>query len=200
MPQASKNTDARDTSWLKRYYAIRAAFSMIWVITAFALGASPSPLAGVLLVVYPLWDAAANFWDVRRNGGVKVNLTQAFNAVISVLVTVAVGVALAYDSHAIFYVFGAWAFFAGLFQLATGVRRWRGFGAQWPMILSGAQSAVAGTLFITRAIAGMVPSPKDIAPYAAFGAIYFAISAGALAISAIRRRGATARSPAYDEA
>jgi len=33
-----------------------------------------------------------------------------------------------------------------------------------------------------------VPSPADIAPYAAFGAIYFAISAGVLAISAARHR------------
>jgi len=178
----------KSVDWLTRYYAIRAIFSFIWVGAAFAIGKSNAPFASVLLVVYPAWDAVANFFDAKRNGGFKANPTQAFNAVASALVAIAVIAALNYDAHAVFDVFGVWAALAGLLQLATGIRRWRGFGAQWPMILSGAQSTLVGAFFIKRAAAGLVPSPADIAPYAAFGAIYFAISAGVLAISAARHR------------
>jgi len=64
-------------------------------------------------------------------------------------------------------VFGVWAALAGLFQLATGVRRWKSYGAQWPMILSGAQSAFVGVMFLKQANAPEVPSIAAIAPYAA---------------------------------
>lgn len=74
-------------------------------------------------------------------------------------------------------VFGAWAILAGLLQLATGVRRWKSYGAQWAMILSGAQSALAGGLFIKQSLGTAVPGVTDVAPYAAVGAFYFLVSA-----------------------
>lgn len=188
MSRVIDSAATKSVSWLTRYYAIRAIFSLIWVGAAFAIGKSNALFASVLLVAYPAWDAIANFYDAKRNGGFKANPTQAFNAVVSTLVAIAVIAALNYDTHAVFDVFGVWAALAGLLQLATGIRRWRGFGAQWPMILSGAQSVLAGTHFIKRAADGIAPSPSDIALYAAFGAIYFAISASVLAISAARRR------------
>jgi uncharacterized membrane protein HdeD (DUF308 family) len=188
MSQAIASTETKSVGWLTRYYATRAIFSLAWVAAAFAMGKSHSLLASVLLVAYPAWDAVANFHDAKRNGGFRANPTQAFNAVVSLLVAVAVFTVLNHDAHAVFVVFGIWAALAGLLQLATGVRRWRGFGAQWPMILSGAQSALAGAFFIKQAAGGIVASPADIAPYAAFGAIYFAISAAVLAISAARHR------------
>lgn len=192
MLQAAKTTEAPDAGWLTRYYATRAGVSVIWVAAAFALGKTVTPLAAILLVLYPAWDAAANITDASRNGGLRANLTQAFNAIASAIVTIAVGVASAFDAHAVFYIFGGWAFLAGLLQLATAIRRWAGSGAQWPMILSGAQSALAGAFFIKQAADGIVPTPADIAPYAAFGAIYFTISAGMLAFSALRHRRAAA--------
>ena len=45
-------------------------------------------------------------------------------------------------------IFGAWAILSGLLQLGTAVRRWKRFGAQWAMVLSGGQSALAGGFFI----------------------------------------------------
>jgi len=46
------------------------------------------------------------------------------------------------------------------------------------MILSGAQSAVAGVIFIAKAYdPASSPSVADVAPYAAFGAFYFAVAA-----------------------
>ncbi|HEY0300425.1 MAG TPA: hypothetical protein VGC36_03790, partial [Rhizomicrobium sp.] len=66
---------------------------------------------------------------------------------------------------------------AGLAQLITGVRRWRTFGAQWAMILSGAQSMLAGVFFVVQAGFAKIPTIADVAPYAAFGAFYFLVSA-----------------------
>ncbi|WP_436394589.1 DUF308 domain-containing protein [Amycolatopsis sp. MEPSY49] len=45
---------------------------------------------------------------------------------------------------------GSWAIVSGLAQLAVGISR-RRLGGQWPMILSGALSAIAGTSFIVQA-------------------------------------------------
>jgi len=56
------------------------------------------------------------------------------------------------------------------------------------MILSGGQSMLVGVLFIKQANAPAIPSIADIAPYAAFGAFYFLISATWLAIAGARRR------------
>ena len=72
-------------------------------------------------------------------------------------------------------VFGAWAFLAGIFQLAVGIRR-RKLGGQAFMILSGAQSALAGVLFIIRSF-GAAPTIAQLAPYAAFGGFHFLLSA-----------------------
>jgi uncharacterized membrane protein HdeD (DUF308 family) len=72
--------------------------------------------------------------------------------------------------------------------LITGVRRWRTFGAQWGMILSGAQSMLAGVFFATQACVAKVPTILDVAPYAAFGALYFLVSAALLMFANPRRR------------
>jgi hypothetical protein len=189
MSQITEIARTSNARWLASYYATRAGFSAVWVAAVFLVGRSPSPLASALLVAYPAWDAVANWRDASRNGGLRKNPTQAFNAVVSTIVTIAVILAIAYDIQAVLYVFGIWASLSGLLQLATGIRRWNGFSAQWPMILSGAQSALAGVIFVKKAAAGTgVPSGVDIAPYAAFGAIYFGISALASGISLARRR------------
>lgn len=188
MSQVTKATQAGDKNWLARYYAVRAAFSVVWVAAAVAVGHSVSPMAGALMVIYPAWDAAANYRDVSRNGGLAANPTQAFNVLVSIVVTIGVGVGVASNAFNVLLVFGAWAFLAGLMQLATGIRRWRSVGAQWPMILSGAQSGLAGVFMLKRAMAGTTAGPIDVAVYAAFGAFYFLISAISLAVSDARRR------------
>ena len=120
---------------------------------AFSLGNPLTPLGAMLLVVYPAWDAGANLYDARRNGGFKANPTQAFNAVVSTIVAIAVLVTLEANLPTVLVVFGIWAALSGILQLATGVRRWRAFSGQWPMILSGAQSVFAGTHFLHKASA-----------------------------------------------
>jgi uncharacterized membrane protein HdeD (DUF308 family) len=173
--------------WLKFYYFIRAAFSVAWVGASFAVGPSSPVIAGALLVLYPAWDAAANLVDALRSGGLAQNRTQALNVVVSLATTVAVLVALQMSMNRVLGVFGAWAILSGLLQLGTAIRRWRSFGAQWAMVLSGAQSALAGGFFIFQATTPMSPSIANVAGYAAVGALYFLVSAVWLTASEWRR-------------
>lgn len=160
---------------LRNYYLVRAIVAAAWVAAAFSIGKAAPLAAAILLVAYPAWDALANLIDAAGNGGLRRNRTQAFNVAISSATAVAVA-ALLGNMNAVLGVFGAWAILAGLLQLATGVRRWKS-GAQWAMVLSGAQSALAGGFFITRSLGSAVPGIADVAPYAAFGAFYFLVSA-----------------------
>ena len=173
-------------SWLKSYYFGRAAFSVLWVAAAFALGQNPM-IAAVLLVIYPAWDAAANYIDAARSGGLTRNRIQAVNVVVSAITTLAVIVALQLGLNLVLAAFGVWAVLAGLLQLWTGIRRW-GAGAQWAMVLSGAQSALAGGFFIVQAQGPVAAPITIIAGYAAIGALYFLISAVWLTVKQMRAR------------
>ncbi|WP_375309456.1 DUF308 domain-containing protein [Bradyrhizobium sp. A5] len=176
--------------WLKQYYFTRAAFSIAWVAAAFAAGSSSALIAAALLVLYPAWDAAANFVDALRSGGFGQNRTQALNVLASLATTVAVLIALQMSMNLVLAVFGAWAILAGLLQLGTAIRRWKSFGAQWAMVLSGAQSALAGGFFIFQASTPAVPSIATVTGYAAVGALYFLVSAIWLTVGDWRRRAA----------
>lgn len=166
---------------LRNHYLLRAGVAAVWAVTAFAIGGTNPVLAGALLVLYPAWDAVANALDARANGGFRSNRSQAFNAIMSVVVAVAVAGALAVDMRLVLALFGAWAILAGLLQLVTGVGRWRLYGAQWAMILSGGQSALAGAFFIVQSTGPTASAAiTTVAPYAAFGAFYFLVSALAL--------------------
>ena len=173
---------------LARYYAVRGAFSLTWVAAAWIIGDTSAVISNALLLIYPAWDAVANLVDARQHGGLRRNPTQAFNMAVSGLTTVAMGCALTISLNAVLGVFGVWAAMSGLLQLATAARRWRRAGAQWVMIISGAQSAVAGAMFVVAAGASETPGVADIAPYAAFGAFYFLVSAAWLITSDARRR------------
>ncbi|WP_051574981.1 DUF308 domain-containing protein [Mycobacterium sp. URHB0044] len=174
--------------WLKSYYFARAGFSVVWVAAAFALADGAPAVVAALLLIYPAWDAVANVVDAQRNGGLNCNPSQALNAVASGVTTAAVAVALSTSMWAVLGVFGVWASLSGLLQLATGIRRRKGVGAQWPMILSGAQSALVGAMFLKQAASPEVPTVAAIAPYAAFGAFYFLVSAVWLVAADVRRR------------
>jgi uncharacterized membrane protein HdeD (DUF308 family) len=179
---------APDRDWLKTYYYLRFAVSAIWVALAFTVAKAMPPLAAVMLIAYPAWDALANYLDASRSGGLTRNKTQMLNFVVSVVTAVVVAATLPQGMHPILQIFGVWAVLSGLFQLLTGARRWKSYGAQWAMILSGAQSGLAGAHMLSKAADAAPVSIADIAPYAAFGAFYFLISAVSLTISGARRR------------
>ena len=187
-PQTNQSLLSVSSDWLRTYYFTRAAVSIVWIALAFLLGRGNPQITAVLLVAYPAWDARANYLDAQNNGGLRANLSQALNLVVSVVVAVAVAFALGVSMNAVLAVFGAWAILSGLFQLATAIRRWKSAGAQWVMILSGAQSALAGGFFIVMAGAATPPDITPIAGYAGFGAFYFLLSAIWLTVKLARHR------------
>lgn len=183
--QGSSPADQRH--WLSQYYVVRAVFSLVWVVLASTAGQNQPTLGAFLLVLYPLWDAAANYVDARRSGGFGKNRTQALNTLVSAVTTLAVVVALQVSLSAVLATFGVWAILSGLFQLATASRRRKASGAQWAMLLSGAQSALAGGFFVYQA-QQVIPAVLPIlAGYAAFGAIYFLLSALTLVLGRQKR-------------
>ena len=181
-------SDPEQNSWLKRYYLGRFLFSAAWVALAFTVGKQAPGVAAIMLILYPIWDALANLVDAQRTGGLAHNRTQLFNFIASALTAIAVAVGLGRSMGATVVVFGVWAGVAGVLQLATAIRRWKSFGAQWSMILSGAQSALAGVFFVKMASAPHVSAIATVAPYAAFGAFYFLVSGLWLTVGDARRR------------
>jgi uncharacterized membrane protein HdeD (DUF308 family) len=165
---------------LRRLYFARSAFALVWAVLLFATGSALNPASVPLLVLYPLADAAAAVVDLRssRARGLYLNLA------ISSLAAIAVAFACASGIPAVLRVWGAWAIVSGLIQLAVGVSR-RRLGAQWPMILSGGISTLAGTSFIAQA-AGEGASLRGLAGYALLGGIFFLISAVRLGRAAVR--------------
>ncbi|WP_043161782.1 hypothetical protein [Bradyrhizobium sp. Ai1a-2] len=180
----------RQEQWLKGYYFVRAAFSAAWVAAALTVGQQSSSIAATLLLAYPAWDAVANYVDALCNGGLGENRTQALNVFVSFATTVAIVLALRMSMNSVVGVFGAWALLAGLLQLGTAVRRWKIYGAQWAMVLSGGQSALAGGFFIANARLPTPPSIANLAGYAAVGAFYFLISAMWLTATGLSRKSA----------
>lgn len=174
-------------TWLKRYYFTRAVLAALWAICALTIAKNSFVLAATMLVAYPLLDALANYVDAQHSGGLTKNLSQMINFILSSIAALAVAIALMQGMRNVLFVFGTWAVVAGLMQLTTAVRRWKSANAQWAMILSGAQSALAGGFFIYRS--GVVTSIGigDVAGYAAFGAFYFLVSAVWLTLTDFRR-------------
>jgi len=89
---------------LREYYYTRGAVSAAWAAAAFTLGTGNLVIAALLLIAYPLWDAAANWIDARQNGGLARNVSQTVNIVVSLAVTVAVAVAVGQNASAVFFV------------------------------------------------------------------------------------------------
>lgn len=162
-------------AWLRKLYLVRAAFSFAWVALAFTLARQSAVVTTVLLIIYPAWDALANLLDARMTGGTKANPTQMLNTWISTMVTVALTGALVLEIQVALIIFGIWAIVSGLLQLATAIRRRKSNSGQWVMMLSGAQSALAGGFFIARQGAD-TPVLQTLSGYATVGAVYFLIS------------------------
>lgn len=184
--QANTVTHTAQQQWLKTYYFARAAFAGAWLLVAIYAARHSAALAAALLLIYPAWDALANLFDGSHSGGLANNRTQAGNAIVSLAVAAGVAWALP-DMHRVLAIFGAWAILAGLLQLGTALRRWKQFGAQWAMVLSGAQSALAGAVFIFQAQKPEMPTIATVAGYAGFGAFYFLLAALQLSMAGRRK-------------
>ncbi|MEZ3498534.1 DUF308 domain-containing protein [Pantoea sp. KPR_PJ] len=179
--------------WLQSYYYLRATASIIWILLALFIGKHHSAVGAALLILYPAWDAFANYLDARQSGGLTANPPQKWNVVVSLLIALAIIWALSVSINATIKVFGLWAIFSGVLQLSASVRRWKASDGQWAMMLSGAQSTLAGGFMFKQASSGMALDVTTVAPYAAFGVVYFLISAISLTIKNNRKTPPLAR-------
>jgi hypothetical protein len=171
---------------LRNLYFARTVVQAIWAVTVIGFGVKNPAVGAILLVLYPLWDVACTVYDLRASAGSDSDAgsgasagmasatTQYVNAAAGVLTAIAIGLtAYAHPQYAV-AAFGGWALVAGLLQLVVGVVRRQSLGGQWAMILSGAQSTLAGVAFALGGLADKI-HVKDLAGYAVFGAIYFLI-------------------------
>ena len=181
-PEARPTADTR--SGLRSLYLVRIAFSVVWVglvvATSHALRSADAPtvIAAVLLVAYPLWDAIATVLELRATGG-SPDRVRVGNVALSGVAAVAMAVAVFSTIEATLIVFGVWALVSGGVQLTVAIRRRRTVGAQWPMMLSGGISVLAGIKF--AATSGSASSSlSSVAGYSAFGAFWFLVAVVAL--------------------
>ena len=160
---------------LRRLYFVRFGFAVVWALGLVATGADLGPAGIALVVLYPLVDVAAAVVDARSSRDTGPARGLYANIAISLLATAGLAAACASGTPAVLRVWGAWAILSGLVQLIVGVAR-RAMGGQWPMILSGGISALAGASFIAGASAAD-PSLTNIAGYAVLGGLFFLVSA-----------------------
>ncbi|MGI5211869.1 hypothetical protein [Plantactinospora sp. CA-290183] len=162
-------------STLRRLYFVRFAFAIVWALVMFTTAQHLGPLAVTLLVLYPLFDVAAAVIDARASRATRSPNLLYLNVVISLVAAVGLAFAGASGIPAVLRLWGAWAVVAGLIQLIVGVTR-RGMGGQWPMIISGGISVLAGGSFIATASADN-PALTNAIGYAIPGGVFFLISA-----------------------
>ncbi|MFS7878293.1 hypothetical protein ACEYXF_33865 [Streptomyces asiaticus] len=175
-------------SGLRSLYLIRIAFSLIWVALVLTTSASlvstdrPTVIAAVLLIVYPLWDVIATLLERRMAGtGSATNRVSSINMALGLATTAGMIIAVFSTVGRALLVFGVWALLAGAVQLIVAIRRRRIVGGQWPMIISGGQSVLAGAT-VAATSASATSSLSTVAGYSAFGAFWFLVSAVALSI------------------
>ena len=160
---------------LRRLYFVRFAFALIWAALVVATASRLNPVSVTLLVLYPVFDVAAAIVDARSAKDPKPLIGLFVNMAISLLAGVGLALAASSGVPGILRVWGIWAIVSGLIQLTVALVR-RRVGGQWPMIASGAISAVAGASFILQA-AQPNGSLIALAGYATLGGVFFLISA-----------------------
>ncbi|GAA4207727.1 hypothetical protein [Actinocatenispora rupis] len=163
------------TRGLRNLYYVRFGFAIVWAALVALVASTLNPATIGLLVIYPLFDAAAAVIDFRTSGATRPRTPLYVNVALSLLTFFALAVAATSGVPNVLRVWGAWAVTAGIVQLIVAILRYR-LGGQWAMILSGAISTLAGTSFIVRA-GGHDTSFTTIAGYATLGGVFFLVSA-----------------------
>ncbi|MCM3806856.1 hypothetical protein ND808_13345 [Streptomyces sp. DR7-3] len=162
-------------SALRQLYFVRFAFAIVWALVMFTMAKELTPVAIVLLVLYPLFDVGAAVVDANASRTTRSPVLLYVNMAVSFVAAVGVGIASASGIPAVLRVWGAWAIVSGLVQLIVAVPR-RRMGGQWPMILSGGISVLAGASFVASAGADK-PTLTSAIGYAIPGGVFFLISA-----------------------
>jgi uncharacterized membrane protein HdeD (DUF308 family) len=178
------------TRSLLKLYFVRTAFQVVWAASVITTATKQPEVAAVLFLLYPLWDVACTIYDLNtlsKSGSARTS--QLINAALGVATAAGIGLTVFHNPIYSVAIFGVWAFGAGLLQLVVGlIRRKEVGGGQWSMILSGAQSALAGIAFVLLGLQDK-QHIKDVGGYAIFGALYFLI--GGILLSRKLSRNAT---------
>ncbi|MFF4693688.1 DUF308 domain-containing protein [Streptomyces sp. NPDC001307] len=186
-------TTTTTSSGLRSLYLIRVAFSLIWVALIVTTSASlvstdrPTVIAAVLLVVYPLWDVIATLLERRMAGSGSTDRFGTTNMAVGLATAAGMITAVFSTIGTTLLVFGVWALLSGAIQLVVAIRRRHTVGAQWPMIVSGGLSVLAGASFAAMS-ASATSSLSAVAGYSAFGAFWFLVSVAALSIRSRREK------------
>lgn len=162
------------TGSLRRLYLVRAGFAVAWALVLVLTAATLGPLSIALLVLYPLVDLAAAVVDHRASRATRPAPALLVNMVLSLLAAVGLAFAGAAGLPSVLVVWGAWAITAGVVQLLVALSR-RALGGQWPMILSGGISVLAGIAFVLQSGAPTA-SLAGLAGYATLGGIFFLLA------------------------
>jgi hypothetical protein len=164
------------TRSLRNLYFVRTVFQVLWAATVITTARTQPLIGTVLFVLYPLWDVACTVYDLKTSSqSGSTHTSQMINVYMGVAAAIGIGLTVFSKPTYAVAVFGAWAFGAGVLQLIAGlIRRKQELGGQWAMILSGAQSTIAGVAYF---IGGLHDKRhiKDVGGYATFGAVYFLI-------------------------
>ena len=164
------------TRSLRNLYFVRTAFQVVWAASVITTAVTQPQIAAILFLLYPLWDVACTVYDLNTSSkSGSARNAQTINALLGVGAAIGIGLTVFRQPIYAVAVFGVWAFGAGLLQLLLGlIRRKQIGGGQWAMILSGAQSMIAGVAFF---LGGLYDKRhiKDVGGYATFGALYFLI-------------------------
>ena len=168
---------------LRRLYFSRFGFAIVWALLIGLLAPTSPALFTVLLVLYPLVDAASVLVELRASGSTaKSRPSELANIIVSVVAAIALGAVSFVSVAAVLVVWGLWASLAGAAQLITGISR-RRLGGQWPLMFSGGLSVFVGFAFLAQGLQGAT-SATSIAGYAVLGGVLFLVSAIRLARSA----------------
>lgn len=177
MSTATAAPSAASALALRDLYVVRFVVQVAWAATVvLAVDELTTPVI-VLFTLYPAFDLACAVVDRRRSGATdRPGAVLLLNMALSAGAALAIAVTAHTGEPAVLRVWGVWAITAGAVQLAVAVLR-RGLGGQWPMILSGGISVVAGAGFLGQAGQADADSLAGIAGYATLGAIFFLASA-----------------------
>ena len=147
-------------------------FAIAWAGLLATTASELSPFTVALLVAYPVFDLGAAVHDLRSSGAVRQRVPLVVNMALSLATTIGLVVAIGSGIPDVLRVWGFWAVATGVVQLIVAARR-RGLGGQWPLILSGGISVLAGASFVASA-SGDDASLAGLAGYAALGGIHSA--------------------------
>jgi uncharacterized membrane protein HdeD (DUF308 family) len=171
-------------------FLARGLLAIAWAAVFAVVSDSLTFGVGVLVVAYPLIDVAGSLIDAQGQQGSARRLLLG-GAAVSAIAALALGVAATGTIPDVLRVFGVWAAISGAAQLGVALRRRAQLGSQWPMLLAGGVSVIAGVAYLMLA-ASDDPSLAMLSVYAAAGGVDFIIEAWLL----VRRRRRMATLPA----